>query len=413
MLDSGEACDGAVPASVTCSSLGLGVGTLACRADCAGFDASDCEQMEQPTCVPKTCVSLGLSCGTAADGCGNTLDCGMCQDPPDPIRWTSVSAGGEHSCATRDDGSMWCFGRNNFSQVGGGGTPFGYDARPIRLPTANDWTAVAVGHQHSCGLRSNGDVYCWGRGDSGQLGNGMTSSNATPVHYTEPQNYPYDAISAGAYHTCALRQGGGLRTCAGAVTLGFPDAVPSYTGSFLETIASGGDESCAVTNTSALRCDVLGNDAVSNSSRTWISVDVGDSFWCARASGGTLFCQGDGIWGQLGNGADTSSATPVQVGASLYWVEITAGGRHACGITANGTLYCWGANESGQLGDTTTTRRSTPTYVGTGWTAVSAGDNHTCAIRTDDSLWCWGEGTYGRLGTNSTTDATAPTRVVD
>lgn len=416
VIDAGERCDGNALDGYTCSSLGLGTGSLACRSDCRGFDDSDCEPedpIDPPMCVPKTCAQLGLGCGTAADGCGNTLSCGVCPQPMPPPKWTAVAAGGEHTCALRDNGSVWCWGRNNFSQVGAGGTPFGYDARPIKLQTADDWTAIVVGHQHSCGLRGGGNAWCWGRGDSGQLGNGMTSGSATPVQYTEPQDYPYEQLSAGAYHTCALRSGGGLRTCAGSVTLGFPDATPSYTGSFLESISSGGDESCAITATGRVTCDVLGEDAVGNSAHAYTAVDVGDSFWCALASGGTLYCAGDGIWGQLGNGANTSSATPVQAGSSLYWVQVSAGGRHACGITADGTLYCWGANERGQLGDTTTQRRGTPTYVGTGWEKVSAGADHTCAIKTDDSLWCWGKGEYGRLGSNGTTDRTSPTRVVE
>ncbi len=413
-LDAGEMCDGNALDGYSCSALGLGTGTLACRADCLGFDDAGCEDpIDPPMCVPKTCTQLGLGCGTAADGCGHTLNCGTCPQPMPPPKWTAVAAGGEHTCALRDDHSVWCWGRNNFSQVGAGGTPFGYDARPIKLPTANDWSSIVVGHQHSCGLRGTGTAWCWGRGDSGQLGNGMTVSNGTPVQYTEPQDYPYEQLSAGAYHTCALRSGGGLRTCAGAVTLGFPDAIPGYTGSFLETISSGGDESCAVTATGAVKCDVLGDDVVTSSTHTYTAVDVGESFWCALATGGTLYCAGDGIWGQLGNGANLTSATPVQTGPSLYWVEISAGGRHACGITADGTLYCWGANEAGQLGDTTTQRRSTPTYVGTGWEKVSAGDDHTCAIKTDDSLWCWGKGEYGRLGSNGTANATSPTRVVE
>jgi alpha-tubulin suppressor-like RCC1 family protein len=330
-----------------------------------------------------------------------------------PVRWTAVAAGGEHTCALRSDGSAWCFGRNNFQQVGAGGTPFGYDARPIRLPTANDWTTITVGHQHSCGRRAGGNVWCWGRNDSGQLGDGTTVSNGTPVHYTEPQDYPYEAVAAGAHHTCALRQGGGLRTCAGTTTGGFPDAIPNWTGSFMKSIAEGDDDSCGITSSGALVCDVLGNNATTNSTKAWTRVDVGGGFWCALASGGALWCRGDGIWGQLGDGTNLSSATPVQVGASLHWVTVSAGGRHACAITADGTLYCWGANEAGQLGDTTTARRSTPAYVGTGWAQVSAGEDHTCAIRQDETLWCWGKGAYGRLGTNGTTDATSPTRVVD
>jgi alpha-tubulin suppressor-like RCC1 family protein len=414
-LDDGEMCDGTELGGYTCANLSLGAGDLACRADCGGFDDSACvpDETTPPTCVAKTCTQLGLGCGTAADGCGHTLNCGTCTTPQPPPKWTQVAAGGEHTCALRDDHSVWCWGRNNFSQVGAGGTPFGYDARPIKLPTADDWYSIVSGDQHSCGIRGAGTAWCWGRGDSGQLGNMQTVSSGTPVQFKDPQDYTYEQLSAGAFHTCALRTGGGNRLCAGTTTGGFPSAAPSYTGSYFDDISSGGDDSCAITATGAVKCDVLGDHAVNNSTHSYTAVDAGQDFWCALATGGTLYCAGAGIWGQLGNGAELDSATPVQAGGSLYWVDVSAGGRHACGVTVDGTLYCWGANEAGQLGDTTTQRRDTPTYVGTGYVSVSAGTDHTCAIKTDGSLWCWGKGDYGRLGSNGTGNATSPKQVVE
>ena len=417
MLDADETCDGAELDGLSCAALGLGTGTLACRADCRGFDDSGCVPDDGSGsgsgsgCTPTTCAAIGLSCGTASDGCGGTLACGTCPQPPDPIVWTAIAAGGEHTCALRDDGSMWCFGRNNYKQLGAGGTPFGFDARPIRLETANDWTAVAAGDAHACGLRTDGRAWCWGRGDSGQLGNGNLVTTATPVQFTEPQDYPYGELSAGATHTCALRDGGTTSSCAGMIAGGFPASTPAYMGVFLQTIGSGGDSACGVTAAGVIRCELFEEPLTTNSAHTWRSIEPGDAFWCALTENNTLYCRGDGVWGQLGDGTSNSSATPRQVGPSIAWAQVSAGGRHACAIAMDSTLYCWGANESGQLGDTTITRRTSPSYVGTGWVRVSAGKDHTCGIKLDGTLWCWGEGTYGRLGTSSTTDATRPTAV--
>lgn len=101
-----EVCDGALLAGQTCGSQGAGIGSLGCAADCLSFDTTQCCQpdcsstscgpdpvcgtscgtcqqgencdMGQCVCVPETCATLGVECGTIADGCGGTLDCGGC-----------------------------------------------------------------------------------------------------------------------------------------------------------------------------------------------------------------------------------------------------------------------------------------------------------------------------------------------
>lgn len=410
-LDSGETCDGAALGGLSCAALGLGTGTLACRADCRGYDDSGCVPDDDDPCIPATCSSLGLTCGTAPDGCTGTLQCGTCPQPA--AVWTAVGAGLEHTCALRGDGTMWCFGRNNFEQLGNAGMPFGSNTTPVRVGFAADWRSLTVGDQHACGTRADGTAWCWGRNDHGQLGNGTLVTTGTPVNYTEPQEVPYLALTAGTHHTCGLRDGGGLRTCAGSITNGTLYPTPGYNGAFFAMVASGGDASCGVDTNNRLWCDALGDNETSNGARAWRALDVGDGFWCALTTTGALYCQGFGIWGQLGDGTSQSSSTPVQAGSSLTWTTVSAGGRHACGIASDSTLYCWGANDAGQLGDGTTQRRAAPAQVSGGWRMVSAGTDHTCGTKLDGSLWCWGKGANGRLGNGATENALSPIRVTD
>ncbi len=97
-----------------------------------------------------------------------------------------VGAGWAHTCARRRDGSVWCFGRNDGGQLGDGGRALG-SATPIAVldPSGdgplNDVTLLAVGMFSNCALRKGGAVLCWGRNDAGQLGTGDTQDRSTPT----------------------------------------------------------------------------------------------------------------------------------------------------------------------------------------------------------------------------------------
>ncbi len=71
-----------------------------------------------------------------------------------------VSAGFSHSCGVRSDGSLWCWGANGYGQLGNGTT--GGQSIPTRVGDAASWVGVSAGFSHSCGVRSDGSLWCWG-----------------------------------------------------------------------------------------------------------------------------------------------------------------------------------------------------------------------------------------------------------
>jgi alpha-tubulin suppressor-like RCC1 family protein len=117
-----------------------------------------------------------------ANGWGALGTDGGSSDVPVPVAagtaFQEVAAGGMHTCAI-SDGRMFCWGTNRHGEAGDGSTVA--DARlPARVGEASDWTGVAAGRMHSCGLRAGGSLWCWGWNGSGQLGDG-TAWYPSPV----------------------------------------------------------------------------------------------------------------------------------------------------------------------------------------------------------------------------------------
>lgn len=117
-----------------------------------------------------------------------------------------LAVGDQHSCAGRSDGSTWCWGFNNSGQVGPGTQS--YQAfEPLVVPGKGWVSGLGLGELHTCRLVDTGAVDCWGSNTSGELGRGTMA----PDDYGGPNPAPVvglaDAtrIVAGAYHTCALR----------------------------------------------------------------------------------------------------------------------------------------------------------------------------------------------------------------
>jgi len=120
--------------------------------------------------------------------------------------WKTVSAGGTHSCGIRGTGALYCWGYNGAGQLGTNNTGTNA-AYPVRVGSGTDWKSVFAGGNHTCAIRSTGLLYCWGYNGQGQVGTNNTGTNAaTPKRVGTGTNWK--SVSTGDNHTCATRSTG-------------------------------------------------------------------------------------------------------------------------------------------------------------------------------------------------------------
>jgi len=352
---------------------------------------------------------------------------------------SQVAGGGSHTCAVAESGAAWCWGSNSYGQLGDG-TNTSRSTPGAVSGLASGVVALAAGYYHTCALTSAGAVWCWGRGNYGQLGNGSTSSRNTPVAVSSLAG-GVAAIAAGDYHTCAMTSAGAAFCWGrndhgqlGDETTTNRSAPVPVTGfaSGAAALDAGGHSTCAVTAVGGLWCwgynsygqvgdgtttDRLAPVVVSGLASGVASVATGAYHTCARTSAGAATCWGYNVYGELGDGTTTTfRPTPVAVsGLGSGVAALAVGVYHTCALTSAGGAWCWGNNELGQLGDGSMTIRTVPTAVsglGSGVTAIAAGNYHTSAVIATGGVWCWGWDDGGELGNGGTLLRTTPAVVV-
>lgn len=106
---------------------------------------------------------------------------------------------GGHICAT-SAGSVYCWGRNDYGQVGNGSTGAIDEPELVNLEGV---VRISAGGAHSCAVRADGSLFCWGNNEFGQLGDGTITNRTEPVMVTGSWERVVD-VAAGARHTCAI-----------------------------------------------------------------------------------------------------------------------------------------------------------------------------------------------------------------
>jgi Regulator of chromosome condensation (RCC1) repeat len=298
----------------------------------------------------------------------------------------SIAASNNAVCAIRVDGTIWCWGSNPYGETGPGIALGGSSSTPVQLTALGGATQIAAGANHFCAVASN-VLWCWGRNESGELGNNTTANSTNPVRV---QNIvPVRSLSLGFSSSYAVSTSGTLFAWGSNASGQLGD------GTFVNRlIATSMLESVGV-----------------------ISVAGGGNHACDQRADGSVHCWGQNFSGQLGNGTTSaSSATPVVV-SGLTAKQLVASYSSNCALTTSGLTQCWGSNRYGAVGDSTAVDRTTPVSVSLGSVSLttlvgSSTIDTNCGLSTTTDVWCWGEDNAGNLGDGTMNSQFAPVRAV-
>ena len=300
--------------------------------------------------------------------------CGSEVASPLPAQFQQLSAGLVHTCGLLTDGTAYCWGNNDYGQLGDGSR----SSRAYAVPVAGSvrFSMLTAGGGHTCGL-ADGAAYCWGLNLNGQLGDETHTNRTTPT-----------AVAGGVAFV---------------------------------TLAAGGSYTCGIAADSTAYCwgwnadSQLGDsDTVDRSSparvaggRRFVTITVNSFHSCALTAAGAAYCWGKNDFGQLGTGDRVASPVPVAVSGGFTFVSVESGYAHTCGVATDGSGYCWGRNQAGQLGvgDSLSGVDQLAPYAidgGMRWRGISAGAYFTCGVTGDAAAaYCWGNNQSGQLGGNA------------
>ena len=252
---------------------------------------------------------------------------------PASVRFTAIDAGYGHTCGLRADNTISCWGENYFGQSD---APDG------------EFLAVSAGRGHSCAVRADRTVVCWGNNEFGQ---------------SDAPDGEFLTVSAGSWLSCGVRTDGRVACWGGKQT----EAFGAPAGEF-DAVAAGHQYACA-SGDSGLICwgdSDVGVHDVPDGRLVALSAGIGHA--CGlRSDDSTVAC-----WGSNSDGESHAPVGPFSA--------VSAGGEHTCGLRPDQTIVCWGEDGSGQI--------EAPDG---GFQAVTAGGTHSCGLRLDGTTVCWGD----------------------
>lgn len=355
---------------------------------------------------------------------------------PSSLTFRTLVLGSEHTCGLVTDGRAYCWGSNDYGQLGNHDT--GDTSRPARVAGTLRFVELTAGTVQTCGRTTKGEAACWG-------------AERRPVSEREPHlvagGLRFADLSSGNAFTCG-RTGAGIVYCWGSNAAGqlgngsgpatsardlfqrIPIAVAGGL-RWSELSTGGGFHSCARTASGEGYCwGVNGRGELGDGTKTnrYVPTRVagglrfaqlgalGQGHTCGLLADGRAFCWGENSEGQLGDSTTVDRTTPVPVAGGLRFVELTAGAFHTCGRTRDGRAFCWGGDNNGERGDgvMTSTRITKPVPVAGGlrFTVLRAGGSHTCGLTREGAAFCWGLNDHGELGDGTGSTSMGPVQVV-
>lgn len=288
-----------------------------------------------------------------------------------------VAVGFEHTLALDAGGNLWAWGRNQSGQFGSGQIVAPERPHPAPSTLGTEYTAIAVGDQFSLAIDQAGRLYSWGRNTAGQLGTGTVSSGAPGTEVRQPEHIipmeRFTQVEAGREFGIALDTQGrvwawGINDLgqAGTGTPGAPVATP-------QMVASG---------------------------QVFTQIAAGADHALAIDSDGDVWAWGSNDHGQVGATGAGATVAPQAVTGAVEFVDIAAGAEHSLALDAAGVLWAWGNDALEQLGNGALSSATIPrpTISTVRFTEIQAGAFHSLARNEAGDVWGWGDNNQGQLG---------------
>lgn len=287
----------------------------------------------------------GFTCGVTTSGVGHCWGRAYSHnDAPAPLvgglLFSHISAGANHVCGVTLDRTAYCWGSNAEGQLGTGDTASSLTPLPVAGGLSFD--SVSAGWVHSCGVTTNRVAYCWGNNKFGQLGDG--TRDATRVPREVVQIHDFVSVSAGGRHSCGVGARGTVycwgdnfhsqlgRAGVQASRLGSWVPVSLFAGHRFVAVTAGAFHTCALTLESIDRVTCWGaNQDYQLGVRTspeadrlivstdifqgipFVQIDAGENHTCGRTDRGAAYCWGRNDDGELGDGTLRAPARPARV----------------------------------------------------------------------------------------------------
>lgn len=278
---------------------------------------------------------------------------------PAPGTFEQVRTGNIHTCALRADGVMQCWGPNSSGE-----------APPVQQAGVGVYTAIGTGLFHTCAVRSDGKIECFGYNQYGY---------ANPLYV--PQNGgSFVDVGGGRYNTCGLRDDGAIE-CFGETTASPLPLVTANAGFFTQ-LGVGDQHGCALRNDGVVQCwggyppAQEAPPLKTASTGYFTQVGGGSLFSCALRNDGAVECWGYGF----SDGRDPALKTA----ASGHFTRLSVAADHSCAIRDDGKVECWGDNSYGQAPALKAASN------GGRFIQVDGGAFHTCGLHDDKTIECWG-----------------------
>ncbi|MFN0075292.1 MAG: RCC1 domain-containing protein [Prosthecobacter sp.] len=320
---------------------------------------------------------------------------------------TSEYNGTTHTLVVSSDGQIFAWGRNDSGQLGDGSTVDRTSAVAVDMSGVlfgKTVVDVAAGGGFSLAVTSDGSIYSWGNNSVGQLGDGTSTVRHVPVAVDMTGvlfGKVVKSVSAGSVSAAALTSDGYVFTWGRGIDGQLGNGT---SGSSLVPVA--------VDTTGVLSGKIV------------TSISMGSFFCLAVASDGKAFSWGLNVSGMLGDGTATDRNTPVAVDASgvlsgKNLVAVGAGREHSLAVSSDGLVYAWGYGGDGEMGNGSATGFNLSPVAtdmsgamsGKVVVAVSAGSSFSLALTSDGELFSWGQNGSGNLGDGTTTERHVPVAV--